>query len=180
MHLTSSPVDWYAARAAGIAAYLVLTAVICLGLALAGRAPGRRWRRWPMFAVEDVHRTGGLLVGALVGIHVATIAVDSFLPFSVTQLVVPLAATYRPVWTGLGIAAAEVLLALAVTNHYRSRLPYRWWRRAHYGNFAVWTAATIHGLPTRKTLATPTAAAHAAAVAQTVASTTSEPATRTA
>ena len=146
MHLTSSPVDWYAARAAGIAAYLMLTVVICLGLALSSRAPGRRWSRWPMFAVEDVHRTGGLLVGALIAVHVATIAIDSFLPFSLVQLVVPLASGYRPIWTGLGIAAAEVLLALAVTNHYRSRLPYRWWRGAHYANFGVWAAATVHGL----------------------------------
>ena len=52
MHVTSSPVDWYAARAAGIAAYLLLTAVVALGISLAGRAPGRRWRGWPMFAVE--------------------------------------------------------------------------------------------------------------------------------
>ena len=38
------------------------------------------------------------------------------------------------------------LLALAVTNHYRRRLPYTFWRRAHYLNFAVWSAATVHGL----------------------------------
>ena len=121
MHLTSNPIDWYAARAAGIAAYVLLTAVIALGLALAGKAPGRRWRRWPMFAVEDVHRFGGLLVGTFIAIHVVTIGIDSFLPFSLTQLAVPLAAGYRPIWTGLGIAAAELLLALAITNHYRGR-----------------------------------------------------------
>jgi sulfoxide reductase heme-binding subunit YedZ len=146
MHLTSSPIDWYAARAAGIAAYVMLTAVICLGLSLSARAPGRRWRGWPMFAVEDVHRYGGLLVGTFIAIHVVTIALDSFLPFTLTQLLVPLASSYRPLWTGLGIAAAELLIALAVTNHYRRRVPFRWWRGAHYANFAVWAAATLHGL----------------------------------
>lgn len=143
MHLTSSPVDWYAARAAGIAAYLVLTVVVTVGLALSGRAPTKRW---PRFAVEEVHRFGGLLVGFFVSIHVLTIAADSYLPFSLTQLVVPLASRYRPLWTGLGIAAAELLLALALTNRYRRRLPHRFWRRAHYLNFAVWGAATLHGL----------------------------------
>jgi methionine sulfoxide reductase heme-binding subunit len=146
VHLTSSPIDWYAARAAGVAAYVLLTAVVVLGLTLASGQPGRRWPRWPRFAVEDVHRVGGLLVGTFVAVHVATIAVDSFLPFSPRQLVVPLASTYRPIWTGLGIAAAELLAALAITNHYRRRLPYRWWRGAHYANFAVWVAATLHGL----------------------------------
>ena len=37
MHLTSSPVDWYAARAAGIVAYLLLSSVVLLGLTMALR-----------------------------------------------------------------------------------------------------------------------------------------------
>ena len=143
MHLTSSPAIWYAARASGIAAYVVLSLVVSLGLALGGKAQSPRW---PRFSVEEVHRFGGLLVGSLIGIHVLTIALDSFLPFSLTQLLVPFTATYRPIWTGLGIAAAELLLALAVTNHYRRRLPYRFWRTAHYLNFAIWTLASLHGL----------------------------------
>lgn len=142
MHLTSSPVDWYAARAGGIAAYLLLSAVVSLGLTMSGR----RLRRWPRFAVEDVHRFGGLLVGAFVGIHVLAVAFDAWLPFTLGQIVVPFIDRYRPLWVGLGIVAAELLLALAVTNHYRDRLSHRFWRRAHYLNFAVWTAATVHGI----------------------------------
>jgi sulfoxide reductase heme-binding subunit YedZ len=143
VHLTSSPVDWYAARAAGVAAYVLLSAVVVLGVTMAGR---KALPRWPRFAVEDVHRFGGLLVGTFVGIHVLTIAIDSYMPFSIGSLVVPLVSTYKPLWVGLGIVAAELLLALAVTNHYRDRLEYRFWRRAHYANFAVWGAASLHGL----------------------------------
>jgi sulfoxide reductase heme-binding subunit YedZ len=143
MHVTSSPAIWYAARASGVAAYVVLSLVVSLGLTLGGKAQNRRW---PRFSLEDVHRFGGLLVGSLIGVHVLTIAADSFLPFSLTQLVVPFTSKYRPLWTGLGIAAAEILLALAITNHYRRRLPYGFWRKAHYLNFAVWTLASLHGL----------------------------------
>jgi sulfoxide reductase heme-binding subunit YedZ len=143
VHVTSSPAIWYAARASGVAAYVVLSLVVCLGLTLGRKAQNRLW---PRFSVEDIHRFGGLLVGSLIGVHVLTIAADSFLPFSLTQLIVPFTARYRPIWTGLGIAAAELLLALAITNHYRKRLPYRFWRTAHYLNFAVWTLASIHGL----------------------------------
>jgi sulfoxide reductase heme-binding subunit YedZ len=143
VHLTSSPALWYAARASGVAAYVVLSVVVCVGLSLGGKAQSRRW---PRFSVEDIHRFGGLLVGSLLVVHVGTIAIDSFLPFSVAQLVVPFLSSYRPIWTGLGIAAAELLAALAITNHYRRRLPYRFWRTAHYLNFAVWGAASLHGL----------------------------------
>ncbi|MDX6482883.1 MAG: methionine sulfoxide reductase heme-binding subunit [Gaiellaceae bacterium] len=143
MHLTSSPVDWYAARAAGIVAYVLLSAVVSFGLALSGK----RLPRWPRFAVEDVHRFGGLLTGTFIAVHVATIAIDSYLPFSIGSLVVPFVSRYRPLPTALGIVAAELLLALAVTNRLRNRrVSYAFWRRAHYLNFAVWGAATVHGI----------------------------------
>ena len=61
-------------------------------------------------------------------------------------LLIPFTSSYRPLWTGLGVVAAELLLALAVTNHYRKRISYSLWRRLHYLNFAVWIAATGHGL----------------------------------
>ena len=143
MHLTSSPVAWYAARAAGIAAYVLLSVVAILGLTMARKAS---LRRWPKFALEDVHRFAGLLVGTFLAIHIGAIAVDSWLPFSIGAIIVPFVSTYRPLWIALGIVAAELLLALAITNHYRDRLSYRFWRRAHYLNFVVWTFATIHGI----------------------------------
>lgn len=152
MHLTTSPVDWYAARAAGVAAYLILTVVVTLGLTMAG---GRQSRRWPKFALEDVHRFGGLLVGSFVAIHVMTIAFDAYLPFSLAALAVPFVSRYRPLFIAFGIVAAELLLALALTNHYRDRLPYRFWRRAHYLNLGVWAAATLHGLGSGTDRSTP-------------------------
>jgi sulfoxide reductase heme-binding subunit YedZ len=152
VHLTTSPLDWYAARAAGVAAYLILTVVVTLGMTMAS---GRRLERWPKFALEDVHRFGGLLVGSFVTIHVVTIAMDAYLPFSVASIVVPFVASYRTLYTALGIVAAELLLALAITNRYRGRLPYRFWRRAHYLNFAVWGGATVHGLGSGTDRSTP-------------------------
>jgi predicted ferric reductase len=38
------------------------------------------------------------------------------------------------------------MVALAVTNRYRRELPYTFWRRAHYANFAVWLFALVHGI----------------------------------
>jgi methionine sulfoxide reductase heme-binding subunit len=135
--------DWYLARASGIVAFVLLTIAVVLGLTLSGRA---KLRYWPRFAVEDVHRFAGLLTGTFVSLHVLTLFVDSYLPFSLTQLVVPGASTYRPLSTALGVVAAELLLALAITNRYRKRLSYRFWRRAHYLNFAVWALALGHGI----------------------------------
>jgi hypothetical protein len=141
--MTHGAVDWYAARAAGVIAYVLLTAVVLVGLTLAGKLTVKRW---PKFAVTDLHRFGSLLVGVFIGLHVLTIALDTYTPFSVTQLVVPFASSYRPVWVALGIVSTELLIAVAVTNMLKSRIPYRWWRRAHFATFLVWAGATVHGI----------------------------------
>jgi len=144
MHvIASSTAVWYAARAGGIVAYVLVSASVLAGIALAGkqRVPG-----FPRFAVEDVHRFLGILAGIFIAIHVGSIALDTVVPFSLTQLVIPFTASYRPLATGLGVVALELLVAVGITNFFRSRLPYRAWRRVHYLTFAVWLLATGHGI----------------------------------
>jgi len=141
--VASLPIDWYAARAAGVVAYVLLTGVVLVGLTLSGRV---QLPRWPKFAVTDVHRFGSLLVGVFVALHVLTVGLDTYTRFSLTQLLVPFTSSYRPLWIAVGIVAAELLVALAVTNALRSRIPHRVWRRAHYASFLVWAGATVHGV----------------------------------
>ena len=135
--------DWYAARAGGMVAYVLLTAVVLVGLAMSGR---ERLDGWPRFALEDVHRFGGALVGVFVSLHILTLALDSQAQLPLGAMIVPFVSSYRPFWTGLGIVTAELLLALAVANALRKQLGYRTWRRLHYLNFAVWIGATAHGI----------------------------------
>lgn len=141
--IVASATAWYAARAGGILAYLVLTASVAVGLLMSGRA---RLQRWPRFALEDVHRFLGILAGTFIVIHGGALLLDHFVPFSLGQLLVPGTSSYRPLAVALGVVAAELLAALALTNHYRKRLPHRLWRRLHMLNFAVWGFALVHGL----------------------------------
>lgn len=143
MTLASFTIDWYAARAAGLVAYLLVSSSVALGLLLAGK---QHFARWPRFALEDVHRFAGMLAGTFIALHVLMIGIDSQAHLGLGELIVPFASQYRPLWTGMGIVAAELLVALAVTNHYRDRLSHSTWRRFHYLNIAVWLAATGHGL----------------------------------
>lgn len=136
-------VVWYAARAGGILAYLLLTASVCLGLLMSGKA---RLKQWPRFALEDVHRFLGILAGIFIVIHGGALLLDSFVPFSLSQLLVPGTSSYRPLAVGLGVVAAELLVALALTNRYRKRIGHRVWRRLHMLNLAVWAFALLHGL----------------------------------
>ena len=129
MHLTGGTIDWYTARAAGIAAYVVLTFVVSVGLAMSGKAGSIQWRG---FDSEEVRRFGARLVGWLVALHVLTIALHSHLAL----------------WPLLGIVAAGLLGAVALTGRYRERIaPMLPWR-ADLVYVAVWAVATLHGLRT--------------------------------
>jgi DMSO/TMAO reductase YedYZ heme-binding membrane subunit len=141
--LGSTTVTWYVARAGGLVAFGLLTLVVVVGLALSRRA---RLSAWPRFAVEDVHRFLGLLTGFFLGVHGLALLLDTYLPFSLSNLVVPGTAAYRPLATALGVVGAELLFALAITNGLRKRLPHRLWRRVHYLSFAVWALALVHGI----------------------------------
>ena len=134
---------WYAARAGGFLAYLLLSASVAVGLLLSGRA---RLQHWPRFALEDVHAFLGFLTGTFIVVHGGALLLDHVVPFSLSQLIVPGASGYRPLDVAFGVVAAELLAALAITNHYRKRLPHGLWRRLHMLNFAVWGLALAHGL----------------------------------
>jgi methionine sulfoxide reductase heme-binding subunit len=145
MHLSSSPAIWYAIRASGVLAFVLLTCTVLIGVGLAGKV---RLTRWPRFTVDSLHRYLGTLFWVFLGVHVLTTAVDSYVSLSITDIVVPFASSYRSLGLGLGIVATELLLALAIVNRLRDKLSYRFWRRAHYLNFAVWVGSTLHGVLT--------------------------------
>jgi predicted ferric reductase len=138
-----SLVAWYAARAGGIVAYVLLTFAVAAGISLAAKQklPG-----FPRFAVTDVHRFLGILSGAFIAIHIAGLLADRFVPFTVLQVLVPGSAHYKPLATGLGTVAVELLLALGLTNRLQKRIGYKRWRKLHYASFAVWVLALGHGI----------------------------------
>jgi methionine sulfoxide reductase heme-binding subunit len=136
-----SATTWYIARSSGIVAYLLLSSSVVLGALMAGRAKFT----WPRFAVEEVHRFLALLAGVFIVVHGGALFLDSVVPISLEQELVPFSSSYRPFAVALGVLAAEIMAAVGVTNYFRSRLPHRVWRRAHYLTLAVWGLATVHG-----------------------------------
>jgi sulfoxide reductase heme-binding subunit YedZ len=136
-----SATTWYIARSSGIVAYLLLSASVVLGALMAAHV---RFT-WPRFAVEEVHRFLALLAGVFIVVHGGALFLDTVVPISLGQELIPFSSSYRPFAVGLGVLAAELVAAVGITNYFRSRLPHRLWRRAHYLTLAVWALATAHG-----------------------------------
>ena len=66
---------WYLMRASGVVSLVLLTAVLALGISVAGRL---RLQGWPALLLAGLHRNLSLLAVAFLGIHVATVTVCGF------------------------------------------------------------------------------------------------------
>ena len=133
---------WYFARSAGILAYLLLSASVLLGVLLAGRTKFT----WPRFAVEEVHRFLAIVMGVFITLHVGALVLDTVVPISLGQALVPFTAGYRPFAVGLGSTTLLLVVAVAVSNALRPRLPHRVWRTIHYLTLPAWLLASLHGI----------------------------------
>ena len=136
---------WYLTRGFGLVALVLLTISVLLGVIQTVRfvRPGV-----PRFVVFGLHRNVSLLAVVAIGIHVATAVMDSYAPIRAIDVFVPFVSRYRPVWTGLGALAVDLLIALVLTSLLRNRLGYRTWRLVHWLAYACWPVAVLHGLGT--------------------------------
>jgi hypothetical protein len=136
---------WFATRATGLTALVLLTATVVLGILTSVRFATPRW---PRFVTVAVHRNLSLLTIAFTGLHVLTTATDPFASISLVSAVVPFTSGYRPFWLGLGAVAFDLLLAVLITSLLRVRIRPRTWRAVHWAGYVCWPVALVHGLGT--------------------------------
>jgi hypothetical protein len=139
----TDPTFWILARASGITAYVLLTAVVLAGLLLRARPFGATPRP---AAVTDVHRFLSLLALGALAVHGLALVLDRAVPIPIQALVVPGLADYRPLWTGLGVVAGELMVLLVLSFPFRRRIGAGTWRRFHYAAYAAFAAAALHGI----------------------------------
>src|SRR5437764_6890720 len=104
----TSQITWYAARASGIVAWALAAASVIWGLALSTRAMGRKPRPAWLF---DLHRFLGGLALIFTGVHVGAILLDTYVHFSLVNVLVPLTGSWRPGAVAWGVVAMYLLLA---------------------------------------------------------------------
>jgi hypothetical protein len=74
------------------------------------------------------------------------LGLDSYARFGPLDLLVPFASWYRPTWTGLGVLAGYLSVAVFVSFYIRAWIGYRAWRAFHYAAFGIFGLGTIHGV----------------------------------
>jgi methionine sulfoxide reductase heme-binding subunit len=145
----STTAFWYASRATGIVALLLLTAVLVLGILVnrQGRLPGL-----PRFAVTDIHRNLSLLAVTFIAIHVLTAVLDTYVHIPLLSAVIPFASGYERLWLALGAISLDLMLAMIVTSLVRGRLNRVLWRVIHLLAYASWPIAFAHSIGSSRDL----------------------------
>jgi len=137
----SSTALWYATRASGLMALILLTVTMVLGLTTTTRA---RARNWPGFAQQELHRRISILSVVFLGLHVLTSVLDTYVHIGWAAIVIPFVSSYKAFWVGVGAVALDLMLAVFVTSLVRTRLRPGTWRAIHWLAYGTWPIALAH------------------------------------
>ncbi len=136
---------WALGRGSGVAALVVFTLAVVLGiLTRSGRPLGPFGRT----GAADLHRTAALTGVGLVAVHVVTLLLDPFAQLRAVDLVVPFVGAQSPLWLGLGTLAVDLLGVVTVVSLLRHRVGPAVFRLVHWATYPLWALALVHALGT--------------------------------
>jgi sulfoxide reductase heme-binding subunit YedZ len=133
---------WYVTRAAGIMAYLMLWLSTVLGLAVTSKYLDEMLDR---IFTYDFHEFISLLAVGFLVLHVSVLMLDRYLPYTLSQVLVPFLSPYRPFWVGIGVIAFYLTLLVTITFYLRNKIGSKGFRVIHYFSLAAYIGATLHG-----------------------------------
>lgn len=144
---------WYLIRASGLVAGVSLVILMLSGI---GSVTGHAFRILEPLTAWATHRALGIVMSVSMAIHIVTLLFDKFIPFSLTQLLVPFASPYRPlvlfginfgsVFVALGILAFYVALSVVVSSLFLVDKTPRVWKFLHLASYFVIAAVFFHSL----------------------------------
>jgi sulfoxide reductase heme-binding subunit YedZ len=134
---------WLASRASGIAAMLLITASVFIGLTLSTRAvKGPGVARW-LATTHEQFALAGLVAIAL---HGVTLLGDPFLKAGVSDIAIPFSGGFKPLWVGLGVVGGYLAALLGLTFYARRRIGAKRWRKLHRLTIVAYALAVAHTL----------------------------------
>jgi sulfoxide reductase heme-binding subunit YedZ len=138
---TGPHIFWITSRAAGIAALVLASLSVCVGLLFGGRlTKGRR----PELRI--LHEALSLATLAAIAVHGLTLLGDAYMHPGIADIAVPFLSSYKTVWTSIGIVAFWALLLLGLSYYARGRIGVQRWRKLHRFTALAWILGIAHSL----------------------------------
>jgi predicted ferric reductase len=136
---------WYISRTAAITAYILLFLNFSLGIGLKSKCLDPWPGRWRAF---DLHKFTAILGGSLAVLHVFSLLGDTYLHFSLKSLLVPLASSFQPLWTALGVIGLYGGAIIVLSSYLSKLIGKKVWRTVHYISYVLFFVVLFHGLKT--------------------------------
>lgn len=133
---------WDTTRALALTSYLLLFVSMVAGILQSMKIVPPKSRA----NLSTVHTLGGWL-GLLFGLtHGLVLLYDTYVGYSITEILIPFTAKKNPIEVGLGIIAMYVMFLLVLTSDLLKRLGKKVWRSVHYLAFPAFLFALYHGI----------------------------------
>jgi methionine sulfoxide reductase heme-binding subunit len=132
---------WIVSRAAGIAALLLSSAAVGVGLTMGGRMVKGRG-----LDLRATHESLSLATLVALLVHVFALLGDSYLSPSLADLTIPFVSGYKEPWMSIGIVAGWALVALGVSYYFRARIGVARWKKLHRFTALAWLGGIAHSL----------------------------------
>ena len=134
---------WLVIRGSGLVAYALLAASTIWGLVLSTKVLGRSKSVKDLTYAHEALAVGGAVATV---VHMVFIVMDTFVEFTVWDVLVPGLSAWEPLAVAWGVVAFYGILVTGGTFYFRKRIGQSVWRAVHYGTFGVFAAAAIHGV----------------------------------
>jgi sulfoxide reductase heme-binding subunit YedZ len=132
---------WITSRAAGVAALILSSASVCVGLSM-----GRRVKGMTGPDLRVAHEALSLATLAALLVHGLTLLGDGFLKLSLSEVAIPFLSSYKTFWTSTGIIAFWGLALLGPSYYLRRLIGVQRWKKLHRFTALAWILGIVHSL----------------------------------
>jgi methionine sulfoxide reductase heme-binding subunit len=134
---------WYLTRAAGLMGYFLIWLSTAWGLVVSSKILDPILERAYAY---DFHEYLSWLGLAFIGIHVAVLMADKYLPYSIWQVMIPFLSPYRPFWVGIGVITFYLSILVTAAFYLKKKIGAETFRKIHYLSLVAYLGGTLHGL----------------------------------
>ncbi len=143
LELNPQSLVWLFERLFAWLAYIAMAGSVVYGLLLSTMLLDAIAHRPISFTL---HQDLAAFALCLAGVHGMLLGLDSTVPFTLAEILVPGLAPHAPVAVAFGQVALYLMAAVTASFYLRKRIGQRAWRTFHYVTFLAFAGATVHGI----------------------------------
>jgi sulfoxide reductase heme-binding subunit YedZ len=140
---TAPHLFWIVSRAAGVAALVLSSAAVGVGVTMGGRLLRGRG---PDLRVA--HEALSLATMLALAVHGLSLLGDGFIGFGLADVTVPFATSYKTLWVSMGVVGGWLLVLLGLSYYFRTRIGVERWKKLHRWTLLAWALGLAHALGT--------------------------------